>query len=211
MVVKVRPGHVRRDYKCICIFLVLAGFFIDVRTSESKNYIEELLIESKIIPDVLDVAPKHELLIIYADQSIKLGTHVLPSLVHGVPTDVDWPYDAMAYYTLIMTDPDSPSTSNPYNKEWQHWVVGNIPEFRVKLGEVLTPHIGAVHPKGNGLHRYVFTVFKQPEKVNFTDLILDERPSDAYRANFSTRNFAHRYKFGDPHAVNYFVVNWDTP
>nr|XP_018906025.1 PREDICTED: protein D2-like [Bemisia tabaci] len=197
-------------HKIFSIVVLLEFISIFVQSSESDNYISALLTKTKIIPDVLDVAPQNELKIKYGAQSVKFGTLLLPTVVHEAPSFVDWPYDPKAFYTLIMTDPDAPSTSNPYNREWQHWVVGNIPELRVDLGEVLTPYIGAIHPKGDGLHRYVFTVYHQHGKVNFTDLILDERPADVFRANFSTRDFASRYNFGDPHAVNYFIVSWGT-
>ncbi|XP_072154864.1 protein D3-like isoform X3 [Bemisia tabaci] len=162
-------------HQIFSIVVLIEFLSVVVESSESDNYIGELLTKTKIIPDVLDVAPKNELKIKYGAQSIKFGTLLLPTLVHEAPSFVDWPYDIKAFYTLIMTDPDSPSTSDPYNREWQHWVVRNIPELRIDLGEVLAPYIGAIHPKGDGLHRYVFTVYHQHGKVNLTDLILDDR------------------------------------
>jgi hypothetical protein len=34
--------------------------------------------------------------------------------------------DSNSFYTLVMSDPDAPSRSNPKMREWRHWVVGNI-------------------------------------------------------------------------------------
>ncbi|XP_072154863.1 putative odorant-binding protein A5 isoform X2 [Bemisia tabaci] len=136
-------------HQIFSIVVLIEFLSVVVESSESDNYIGELLTKTKIIPDVLDVAPKNELKIKYGAQSIKFGTLLLPTLVHEAPSFVDWPYDIKAFYTLIMTDPDSPSTSDPYNREWQHWVVRNIPELRIDLGEVLAPYIGAIHPKGD--------------------------------------------------------------
>ena len=31
------------------------------------------------------------------------------------------------YYSLVLVDPDAPSSKNPINKHWIHWGVMNIP------------------------------------------------------------------------------------
>ncbi|KAG0323005.1 hypothetical protein BG000_002750, partial [Podila horticola] len=73
-------------------------------------------------------------------------------------------------YTLIMTDPDAPSRSNPKFREWRHWVVSNISgssslsgfqPANVSHGTVLTPYMGPAPPGGSGPHRYVFLLYKQ--------------------------------------------------
>jgi phosphatidylethanolamine-binding protein len=35
-----------------------------------------------------------------------------------------------------MTDPDAPSRQSPKAGEWNHWLVVNIPENKLKMGEV---------------------------------------------------------------------------
>lgn len=58
-----------------------------------------------------------------------------------------------------------------YNREWQHWVVGNIPEDKVAKGEVLTEYFGPAPPQNTGSHRYVFLLYKQ----NQGSITFDER------------------------------------
>lgn len=59
-----------------------------------------------------------------------------------------------------------------------------------------------------GLHRYVFLVFKQPAKINFTVERLSNTSSER-RAHFSVRKFSFRNKLGAPIAGNFFQAQWD--
>ncbi|GLH03134.1 Putative phosphatidylethanolamine-binding protein [Gryllus bimaculatus] len=57
-----------------------------------------------------------------------------------------------------MTDPDAPSRATPTNREFLHWLVGNVPGGDVARGEVLAEYVGSGPPLGTGLHRYVLLV-----------------------------------------------------
>ena len=60
-----------------------------------------------------------------------------------------------------------------YNREWQHWLVGNMPEDKVARGEVLTESI--VYPS-TVIHRYVFLLYKQNQgAITFTERRLSNR------------------------------------
>ncbi|XP_072154868.1 OV-16 antigen-like isoform X2 [Bemisia tabaci] len=146
--------------KIIFIVVSLEIISVFVESSELDNYVSELLKKTKIIPDVLDVAPKYALDVRYGTQAIKFGTLLPPTFVHEAPSFVDWKHGPKTYFTLIMTDPDSPATSNPYNREWQHWVVGNIPTNNVGAGKVLTPYLGAIHPKEDDRRTYSGQTFQ---------------------------------------------------
>lgn len=62
-------------------------------------------------------------------------------------------------YTLLATDPDAPSPSNPSRREWLHWMVTNIPGGGgVERGKQVVPYMGPAPPEG--VHRYVFMLFK---------------------------------------------------
>lgn len=106
-----------------------------------------------------------------------------------------------------MTDPDAPSRKTPTAKEWNHWLVGNIPGSDLSKGQVLTEYVGAGPPKDTGLHRYVFLLYKQPGKVTFQEE--HKSNTNGKRGKFNTENFAKKYGLGDPVAGNYFEAKFD--
>ncbi|VEN41805.1 unnamed protein product [Callosobruchus maculatus] len=85
--------------------------------------------------------------------------------------------------------------------------VVNIPGTNVNGGETISEYVGSAPPKGSGLHRYVFVLFKQPGKVKFEEP--KHSATDGNRANFNTKNFAKKYNLGKPIAGNFFQAQWD--
>jgi phosphatidylethanolamine-binding protein len=83
---------------------------------------------------------------------------------------VEWNADPSSFYTLVMTDPDAPSRSDPSKREWKHWLIVNIPGSKIDEGELKAEYVGAGPPQGSGLHRYVFLAFKQKSKQDFSDI-----------------------------------------
>ena len=84
---------------------------------------------------------------------------------------VTWNSDDKSLYTLVNVDPDAPSRKAPQYREWRHWLVTNIPSNKIAEGTVNSTYRGAGPPKGTGLHRYVFLLYKQngpikAEKMN---------------------------------------------
>lgn len=72
------------------------------------------------------------------------------------------------------TDPDVPTRG--YRKEFNHWLVGNIPEDKVAKGEILAEYVGSGPPEGTGLHRYAFLLFKQNQgAITFDERRLSSR------------------------------------
>lgn len=84
----------------------------------------------------------------------------------------------------------------------------NIPETDISKGEVLKGYRGSGPPKGTGLHRYVFLVYKQPSILHFNEPRIGPSSRDN-RASFSARKFADKYKLGKPIAGNFFQAQWD--
>ncbi|XP_013792173.1 protein D3-like isoform X2 [Limulus polyphemus] len=164
--------------------------------------------ENEIVPDVLDVTPTHLLEVKYGDDEVNLGNELTPTQVKDPPTYINYPFEANDFYTLCMTDPDAPSRQNPKFREWHHWLVVNIPGKDICKGEVLSDYIGSAPPKGTGLHRYVFVVYKQPECLNPTEKQLTNT-SGKHRGNFKIRDFAAKYDLGDPWAGNFYQAEWD--
>lgn len=88
----------------------------------------------KVIPDVIDEVPPNKLGIQYPEVTINEGTIVKPRQVKD-PPEVSWRVkDESSLFALCMVDPDAPSRSKPKLREWQHWLVVNIPGNVVEKG-----------------------------------------------------------------------------
>lgn len=112
--------------------------------------------------------------------TVDLGKELTPTQVKDQPT-VSWEAEKGAYYTLMMMDPDAPSrTDFPY-REARHWLVVNIPESYVQKGDHITEYVGSGPPKGTGLHRYTFLVYKQPNGIIKHD---EPRTTSRYCSSF---------------------------
>ncbi|XP_033321264.2 protein D1 isoform X1 [Megalopta genalis] len=176
--------------------------------ARSLSSMAESLASHGIVPDVVDKAPEKVLNVAYPNNiTVDIGKVLTPTQVKDQPK-ISWDADADAYYTLCMTDPDAPSRKDPKFREWHHWLVGNIPGADVSKGEVLSEYVGSGPPKGTGLHRYVFLLYKQSEKLKFDEKRLTNRSGDN-RGLFSIRKFAAKYKLGDPIAGNMYQAEFD--
>lgn len=139
---------------------------------------------------------------------MKGGNVLTPTQVKDIPVEVSWPAEPSSLYTLCMTDPDAPSRLAPKFREWHHWLVVNIPGSSVAKGTTLSEYVGSGPPKGTGLHRYVFLVYKQPAALSPDEKRLTNRSGDG-RGCFSIRNFAKKYNLGAPVAGNFYQAEWD--
>lgn len=171
--------------------------------------IKALFNEQCIVPDVITAAPSEFLEITYSNSvKVVMGKELTPTQVKNKPT-VKWTAKDTEYYTLAMIDPDAPSRASPKFREWHHWLLGNIYGGDMNKAEVLSDYIGAGPPKGTGLHRYVFLVYKQPEKCNFSKVLKLHSNSGDNRGKFSISKFSQEYKIGLPIAGNFYVAQYD--
>ncbi|XP_075504057.1 protein MOTHER of FT and TFL1-like [Primulina tabacum] len=154
------------------------------------------LVVGRVIGDVVDMfVPTVNMSVYYGTRHVTNGCDIKPSmaaapprvLISGLPTDL---------YTLVMTDPDAPSPSEPSMREWIHWIVTDIPGCtNVTRGKEVLPYAGPRPPVG--IHRYILVLFRQ--KVAMSAL---EPPG--CRSHFNTRAFAHHFDLGMPVATVYF-------
>lgn len=162
-----------------------------------------------VVPDVIDSIPTHTVEVKYpSGAEVKFGNELTPTVVKDVPSHISWPSEEGALYTLCMTDPDAPSRQNPKYREWHHWLVVNIPDNDVGKGKTISEYVGSGPPKGTGLHRYVFLVYKQPGQLNPDEKFRSNRCGEG-RECFKIREFAKKYKLGVPIAGNFYVAQWD--
>lgn len=131
-----------------------------------------------------------------------------PTEVQNQPVRVKWPAEKDAHYALMLIDPDAPTRTKPTAREWQHWLVVNIPGDDFKRGDILSQYVGSAPPKGSGLHRYVFLAYKQPGTLICDESKLTNR-SGKRRAHFCAKKFAEKYNLGKPVAGNWFEAQWD--
>nr|XP_018911615.1 PREDICTED: OV-16 antigen-like isoform X2 [Bemisia tabaci] len=189
---------------CFIVPITLLYCYIKESSSDMKMgamRMKTVLKSSGIVPDVIDVFPKKILQVEYENQrEVAMGNNMTRWDTIEDPVKISYTADPKSYYTIIMTDPDCPSRENPIHREWQHWVLVNIPGAEWTQGFYLTDYIGILD-----VHRYVFLLFKQPGILNFTERVLDARPIELLRYKFSTKNFAEKYKFGPPVAINFFM------
>ncbi|CAA6663356.1 unnamed protein product [Spirodela intermedia] len=109
--------------------------------------------------------------------------------------------DMRSAFTLIMTDPDAPSPSNPHMREHLHWMVTDIPGTTdASFGRELVSY--EPPQPYHGIHRFVFVLFKQRGRQTV-------RPP-ASRDCFDTRKFSDDNALGPPVAAIYFNARRET-
>lgn len=196
------------DHCHICfVAIVFINFVIFVHLVMAD--IKFLFQEHCLVPDVLTTAPGEILEIEYPNGTkVEMSKELTPTQVKDKPS-VKWSAKNDAYYTLAMVDPDAPSRQKPTFREWHHWLVGNIYGGDLKTGEVLSDYIGSGPPKGTGNHRYVFLIYKQPDKLDFSEVPKLRSNSGDKRGKFSISKFAQKYQLGAPIAGNFYVAKYD--
>ncbi|KAK4837924.1 hypothetical protein QYF36_009559 [Acer negundo] len=163
----------------------------------------ETLSVGRVVGDVVDTfTPSVKMTVTFSNNNqVSNGHELMPSVIATKPR-VDIGGDSLrAAYTLIMTDPDAPSPSDPHLKEHLHWMVTNIPGTTdVSFGKEVVSY---ETPKPVvGIHRYVFILFKQKGRQIMQEPTL--------RDNFNTRHFAEQNNLGPPVAVVYFNAQRET-
>ncbi|CAO1342353.1 unnamed protein product [Diamesa serratosioi] len=163
----------------------------------------------QIVPDVVPKSPESQLDVLFDCGSIDLGNTFTALQVRNRPT-VSWKNaKPNELYTLVMTDPGAIKGRNPNDKEWHHWIVGNIPGNDVDKGDILTSFLPSGPPKDSGSHRYVFLLYKQSGKLDFKNQIkLGAYQMDG-RSPFSTLDFAKKHNLGEAVAGNFYLTSWD--
>ncbi|KAK4280381.1 hypothetical protein QN277_012011 [Acacia crassicarpa] len=164
----------------------------------------EPLVMERVIGEVIDnFTPSVTMNVLYNNSSrpFRPGQELLPQAVISKPRVEIGGDDLRTFYTLIMTDPDAPSPSDPYLREHLHWMVTDIPGTTdVTYGREV---VGYENPRPMvGIHRYVFVLFKQRGRQTV-------RPP-ASRDNFNTRTFSFENGLGLPVAAVYFNSKRET-
>ncbi|GJN28865.1 hypothetical protein PR202_gb17037 [Eleusine coracana subsp. coracana] len=161
----------------------------------------EPLIVGRVINDVLDLfVPTVAMSVRFGTKDLTNGCEIKPSVAVNAPA-VHITSRANDLFTLVMTDPDAPSPSEPSMRECLHWLVVNIPGGGdPSQGEEVVPYMSPRPPLG--IHRYVMVLYQQRSRL--VAPVPTASGVDAARARFSTRAFADRHGLGLPVAAMYF-------
>lgn len=109
------------------------------------------------------------------------GMILTPSATNRAPEVKFTPTpNAADLFTLILTDPDAPSRIKPDAREFVHWVMSNISGGDLSTGVDILSYAGPAPPYSSGLHRYVFTLYKQKAALSEEDVT-------AAKAHFENR------------------------
>lgn len=97
--------------------------------------------------------------VLYNNLEIKNGIFLTP-LESRIEPKIKYNAKPNSLYTLIMHDPDA-VVGNYF-----HWLVVNIPGDKINNGDKIFKYKGPAPPKGSGIHRYMFLLYEQPERIN---------------------------------------------
>jgi len=162
-----------------------------------------------VVPDVIPNPPPNVIKVTYkSGVSANLGNELTPTQVKDEP-HVEYKADANALYTVILTDPDAPSRKDPKFRQWVHWVVVNVPGSDISKGELVIGYVGSGPPKGSGLHRYVFLVYKQGEKIDASKLKHISNRSGDGRGKWNAETFVKGFKGFELEGGNFYQAQWD--
>nr|XP_018905766.1 PREDICTED: protein D3-like [Bemisia tabaci] len=213
----------KRMYGYISIFRVNVIILVSIlELIVLSHQIERLPIEIdgklmayRIIPDLLDVSPNTTIGVKYVGgTSLDLGEEIIPREVKEKPYYVRFDAEKDQFYSLLFTDLDVPSRSNPIQREYIHWMRVNLNGTDLRLcelkGESLASYVAPNPVNGSGFHRFVYQAYKHPEgkKLKFDEPCLPEDPNDPRRQHFSTKKFVEKYNLDKPIAVNFFEAEW---
>lgn len=143
----------------------------------------------------------------YGNKLIKNHVSLLPSQSQYKP-QIKFTIFPNQVYTLIMYDPDAPVG------DFIHWVVTNISKNN-KLGDTLLDYMGPSPPKGTGIHRYIFLLYRQRHVINVgsikrvyplnsllnrleltnNDLVFEKQFKAKYETKGGTKNRKYKNKF----------------
>ncbi|CAK5284634.1 unnamed protein product [Mycena citricolor] len=139
------------------------------------------LTSAALIPDIIPAfVPKAALTVLLPSGALSLGSEIPisetvapPSIgIVAVPEDAEVGADGLieshAKYTLVMFDPDAPSAASPTSRNFRHWVItGLVPSSdplspAEQTAEAANAYRPPGPPKGSGLHRYTFVLYREP-------------------------------------------------
>ncbi|XP_046734605.1 39S ribosomal protein L38, mitochondrial [Diprion similis] len=135
--------------------------------------------------------------------------NILKPLETSKPPEVAYESDPNTLWTLLLTCPDGNLVEE--NSEYCHWFIGNIPGSDVEKGEMLMDYLKPIPLGGTGYHRYIFILYKQDKKLDFSAFRKEQPCLDLKERNWNTYNFYKDHQdFLTPAGLSFFQADWDS-
>lgn len=111
-------------------------------------------------------------------------------------------------WTLVLLSPDGHLQDN--TSEYLHWFVGNIPDGEIEKGDVICDYLQPFPVKGTGYHRYVFVLYKQEKKLDFSKELRSPKCKSLEERTFKNFNFYQKHQDDlTPASLAFFQCEWD--
>nr|DBA27858.1 TPA: hypothetical protein GDO54_008307 [Pyxicephalus adspersus] len=138
---------------------------------------------------------------------VHYGNVVAPSEAAVAP-EVTFDAQEGTLWTLLLTNPDGHLRDT--GSEYVHWLVGNIPGNQVLFGDEICHYFPPFPANGTGYHRHVFILFKQEERIDYTE---EMRPNPCHSLKmrtFRTLDFYRKYEDKiTPGGLAFFQCKWE--
>lgn len=174
-----------------------------MQSNEHKPNLDAF-VTHEITPKFIPQKPLKPLYVFYPDTNatVDFGNVLKPAQVHVQPR-FSFDYEPGQLYAFLMVDPDT-----PMKKIFLHQAVLNVPGDNVDKGDNMAAYVGSGPPKGSGIHRYIFLVYKQGEKLK--PEFNEPNNSVKNRIGFLFEDFLKKYKVDPvPVAGNFYRAEYD--
>uniref|UniRef100_A0A1B6LT33 Large ribosomal subunit protein mL38 n=1 Tax=Graphocephala atropunctata TaxID=36148 RepID=A0A1B6LT33_9HEMI len=200
----------RENKLTVCLDEVTKDWSLESASQHTKAAAEYYAVFQDLFGDAffyprvnLDVAFKSEQSFI----PVYRGNLLKPNQALTAPV-IGYDSDPNSLWTLVVSNPDGHLEEE--NVECLHWFIGNIPGSDVNEGEVLADYIQPFPPRGTGFQRFVFILYKQTEKINYSALKLPPNEVDLKKRTFRTHDFYQKHQEQlTPAGLAFCQVDWD--
>lgn len=153
--------------------------------------------------------PRIKLSVGYGPESgaqVHHGNLLTPTETAEAP-QVSFKAEEGSLWTLLLTSPDEHLQDS--EGEYVHWLVGNVADD-LGSGDHLCSYLPPFPARGTGFHRYVYVLFKQDGRLDFSE---DARPSPCHslaERSFKTVDFYRKHQESmTPAGLAFFQCQWD--
>ncbi|KAJ1641686.1 hypothetical protein LPJ64_006373 [Coemansia asiatica] len=164
--------------------------------------IQEELVESGIIPDVLPATfqPEFNVTLRFDNQLVQMGEILTLNDTRHEPL-IEFDSQPEQTFSVAIVDPDAPSMARHGYRSFRHFLVANLDTKEDTVSNILTPYEPPRPEFGTGMHRYAVVVLKQLDgRFNVSD---SDIPQSRVRFNVVDWGKARNMK---PVAASFFLV-----
>ncbi|GAB6032578.1 hypothetical protein CHUAL_011467 [Chamberlinius hualienensis] len=135
------------------------------------------------------------------------GNHIKPDEARVAPI-VSYESEPDSLWTLTLSNLDGHLTDS--SNEYLHWFIGNIPGNDVSKGEIVCDYLQPFPARGTGYHRFVFILYKQQSKIDFSAIQKINPCLSLKQRTFKTFDFYSTHQdVLTPASLAFFQSEWD--